>query len=412
MITCLQADHLPAIHCLSAAHQSAGSCSLTEVVCAALYGVPLKPGSGQGSLMEALQPLILEGWTLWKNPNGPGWLVPHLKLIADGKSWPFRPDTDDENERITLGAFRAAERWLSRSRRIGFVYGLPTVLAEKVLSLANMSEGDAISAALAEADRIERSEAVINARAAEFYKLLSDAVATRQITLKAIATDPRTNAWLPMPRGEPPHQTIPTDYFELPMVHNLFDNELEADRFSTEAKMLDSIFNRIERENEGMLIKWSDVKIPPEHADWLLSTFRGDGRKTGDLEDSDVVTLPANELVTRVTYKRPRLLAGEVMDRWKAMPSEGEAGEAKVATAAVRFKCLEWLAEQMRKSPKHRPHSKKFYYKKACKLFPTIGSSENVKPSRGFESAWSRAMDDAGCRDVWARAGAPKKSPH
>jgi hypothetical protein len=282
MITCLQADHLPAIHCSSAKTRSAGSRTLTEVVCLALYGSPLKPGSDHGSLREALQPLILEGWALWKDPNGPGWLRPHLELIANAKTWPLNPDTDDEGERSTLDMFRAAERWLSRARRMGFVYGLPAVLAEKVLSIANMSEADAIRAALAEADRIEHAEAVINAKAAEFYKLLSDAVATEQITLKGIATDPGTNAWLPRTRGEPPHQTIPTDYFELPMVHNLFDNYLEADRFSTEAKMLDSIFNRIERENEGLLIKWSDVKIPPEHVGWLLSTFRDDGKVTGD----------------------------------------------------------------------------------------------------------------------------------
>jgi hypothetical protein len=280
MITCLQAGHLPAIHCSAATTASAGSRTLSEVVCLALYGSPLKPGSEHGSLREALQPLILEGWALWKNPNGPGWLVPHLELLANAKSWPLRPDTDDENERITLDAFRAAEQWLSRSRRMGFVYSLPAALAEKVLSLGNMSGGDAIRAALAEADRIERTEATINAKADKFYKLLSDGVATRQVTLKAIATDPRTNAWLPRARGEPPHQIIPADYFELPMVHNLFDNDLETDRFSAGAKSLDSIFDSIERENEGLLIKWSDLKVPPADVNWLLSTFRDDREAT------------------------------------------------------------------------------------------------------------------------------------
>ena len=282
MITCFQAGDLPVIDRPPDTTESAGSHTLTEVVTAAIYGAPLKPGGDIGSLREACEPLRLEGRALWKDPNGPGWLRQHLELIAQGKAWPIERDTQDDCERDTLNRFAAAQRWLTEHRKLGFADGLPPELAEKVIRLAGMTDAEAIAHALAEADRIERAESAINAKAADFYKLLSDAIANQRITLKAIATDPRTKAWLPRAPGEPPHQLIPADYFELPMVHDLWDNQLEANRFSTEAKLLDSIFNRIERENHGLLIKWSDVKIPPEHVGWLLSTFRDKWKATGD----------------------------------------------------------------------------------------------------------------------------------
>lgn len=282
MITCLQAGHLPAINCSPDATQPAGSRTLTEVVCTAIFGAPLKPGRDQGSLDAACAPLRLESRALWRNENGPAWLCPHLELIVNGETWPFDPDTQDDSERHTLNGFAAAQRWLTKSRKLGFAHGLPGELAEKLIRLASMTDSAAIAHALAEAVRIERAECAINANATDFYKLLSDAIATQRIALMAIATDPQTQAWLPRTRGEPPHQTIPHDYFQLPLCHNLFDNYLEANRFSTEAKMLDRIFNRIERMKDAMLVKWSDVKVPSEHASWLLSTTRNKGKGQGD----------------------------------------------------------------------------------------------------------------------------------
>lgn len=93
----------------------------------------------------------------------------------------------------------------------------------------------------------------------------------------------------------------------------------------------------------------------------------------------------------------------------------GEVGTlrnvAVAPTAAAVNKCRQWLAQQMRTSPDRRPKPKRHYYQEACEKFPAIGQRTNVKPSRGFEKAWSGAMDDTGSHGVWGRAGAPQKSP-
>ena len=227
MIVCLQGGELPAIDLSSDTTQKVGSRTLTEVVCAALYGVALKPGREQGSLHAACASLRLEGRALWRDESGPGWLRPHLELIAQSKTWPFDPDSRDDAEGITLSHFAAAQRWLTKSRRLGFAHGLPSELAEKVIRLANMTDAEAIADAFTEADRIERAEGAVNDMSAEFYELLSESISTQRITLKAIPTDPRNNdALRPKTPSEPPHQTIHADNLELPWVHNLFDNDL------------------------------------------------------------------------------------------------------------------------------------------------------------------------------------------
>jgi hypothetical protein len=238
------------------------------------------PGCEADSLRKALDPLCLEGWALWNNPNGPAWLVPHLKLIVDRATWPFAQDTDDEIERITLGWYRAARHWLTIKRRMGFAFGLPSHLSERVIALANMTEAQAIQSAIDEAQRISSAETAINAEAESFYALLSRAIAAGRVTLKGIRTNPETNTWLPLHEGAPPHSLIPADYFELPMIHNVFDNELEPDRFNSKAKALESDFNRRERENGNQLIMWTDVKVPTDQAAWLLSIFRGGSNPT------------------------------------------------------------------------------------------------------------------------------------
>lgn len=275
MITPLQSGNFPAIERPAQAAQRIGNPTLTEVVSEALYGMPMLPGCEADSLRTALAPLCLEGWALWNDPNGPAWLVPHLKLLADGATWPFAQDTDDDNERITLGWYQAARRWLTIKRRMGFAFGLPAQLSERVIALANMTEAQAINAAIDEAQRISSAESAINAEAERFYALLSRAIAAGRITLKGIRTNPETSTWLPLHEGAPPHSPIPVDYFELPMIHNVFDNELEPDRFGSKAKAFASVFDRRERQNEKQQIKWTDVKVPTDQAAWLLSVFRG-----------------------------------------------------------------------------------------------------------------------------------------
>lgn len=271
MITCLYEGHLPAIVCPGATLPTMHKPSLTEIVSLAVYGAPLKPGKGQGTLREQLGPLQIEGRALWRDDNGPGWLRSHLELIAVGKSWPFAPDTRDDNERITLGWFAKSQKWLSEWRKIPVREGLPPEITAKAERLAAMSDAEAIEFALAEAERIDCAERVVNARAVQFYKTLSQFVVRDLVNLKAIPVNPDTGIRLQQEPGQPLHTTMHRDHFNCPLVHNLYDNELEVNRFGSEAEVLEQLFNRTARANDATLVKWVDVSVSFDDARKLLS---------------------------------------------------------------------------------------------------------------------------------------------
>jgi hypothetical protein len=270
MIICLHQGNLPALMCVSAELPAGQNPTLTEVACLAVYGAPLKPGTGEGMLRGQLTASRIEGRVLWSYENGPAWLRPHLELIAAGRSWPIAPDAASESEQITLKAFDATEKWLSHGRKLPAPEGTPADVAARKARLAEMSDAEAIAYALAEAERIERAERVVNARAARFYELLSEAVIAARIELKAIPVDPIDGSWKLSRPGRPPHVSVPPDYFNLPLAHNLYDNELDVHRHVSEQEAIDSVFNRIERANDAMLVRWTAVRIAREDAAWLL----------------------------------------------------------------------------------------------------------------------------------------------
>lgn len=301
MIKCSHTEDgsLPAIDCPRNPLPNAGNPTLTEVVCRAVYGAPFKPGTEAGSLAAAMTLLAHECRILWRDPDGPKWMCEDLKLMAQGKTWPYAPDTQTDPEHLVLARFAAAQRWLRGARRLGYAHGLSPALAEKVIHLANMSESSAIEYALAEADRIKQVEDVFNSRAVQFYELLNSAIANEAITLKAIAINPLTDTWSPIAQGSPPHQSIPLDYFELPLIHNPISNDIEFDNFSTEAKLASSIFNRTARGNDSQLVKWSDVKVPLMQARELIAKF--------DLESADQLQ-PALSQPSDTTQETSRIV--------------------------------------------------------------------------------------------------------
>lgn len=284
MMACLQGGNLPALEVQTTAIAVDTSLSLTEVVCIAIYGKALKAGNDPGSLESDMADLRQECGSLWRNVNGPGWLRSHMGLLSSGRSWAFPSEVSKDCKTITLSWFAAAQRWLKEGRKLGAARELPPQLAEKARRLAQMTDAEAISCAIAEADRIERAESAINARSAAFYGLLNRAVMEGRVTLKAVPTDPETNTWSPIIRGEPPHRRVPIDFFELPLVHDLRENTLEFDNFSTNEKMVVSIFDRNERAKEAALVKWADLKVSADDARWLLSTFSVNQKPRSQLE--------------------------------------------------------------------------------------------------------------------------------
>jgi hypothetical protein len=283
MIKCLQLEDgkLPALENLPATTHLAATGTLTEVVTAAIYGAPMKAGD----FHKAEYDLRQEFRILWRNANGPAWLCEHLKLIAKGQTWPLPADTQDRDERRTIDQFDRAQRWLAELRRLEVEHAIPAALAEKATALRAMTDDEAIAYALAEAGRIARAENAINAKATAFYQLLNEAIQNKGIALKAIATDPETGAWTGVAASEPPHRTIPADYYILNICHDLFDNKLEVYQTSS-AEMAKTIFNRVDEQNDRVLVKWLDVRVPPNDAAWLLSTFRSDGTRTADQRPS------------------------------------------------------------------------------------------------------------------------------
>lgn len=273
MITCTHRNALPAIVCAQSGLPKCHRPTLTEVASLAIYGAPLRPGRGDGTLREAMTPLQIEGRALWRNDNGPGYLVEHLNRISAGEPWPYKSDSVDNDERITLASFAAAERWLTRWRKAIPAEALPPELAKRVKALAAMSDAEAIQYAGSEADRIEQAEHAANRRAEAFYRVVSALVSRGQVELEAITVDRATGEWLAREPGSPPHTAIARQFFNLPMIHDLYDNQLDVDRFSSDSDLLDSLFNRVARSNDAKLVRWEDIRVSLDDARLLLSTF-------------------------------------------------------------------------------------------------------------------------------------------
>lgn len=274
MITCLHAGCLPAIVCDPAPLSSQWHPTLTEVVCSAIYGAPLTPE--QGTFRLHLNRLYTESLTLWRSADGPGWLKPHLELIMKGEAWPFLPDTKDDNEKITLAWFAAAERWLNKDRKLPAREGISAHCIAKKAELANLSDMETIEYALQRSNEIELAENDINARAAKFYALLNQDIVSGTLELKAIPVNDKSGVWIERPLGQPPHATVTHDWCFLPLTHDLFDNEIEVTRFLTEAEVAASVFNRTTIANDATLVRWIDIRVSLPQAIHLLSRLSDD----------------------------------------------------------------------------------------------------------------------------------------
>jgi len=275
LITSREVGYLPAIKMPSKPMPAVSSVTLTEVVTAAVYGLPLKPGKGIDTLRKAYEPLLLEGRTLWRCSNGPGWIVGVLDAAARDTAPQDPVAISEEDRSIALGQRTALEIWLKWSRKLAFAYALPAELAEKVIRLAAMSDAEAIAYARAEASRIELAEAKFNEAAQSFFDMLSAMAYDGKVVLRGIPTNAVAEKSEPNKSNDAPHRAIQVEFYELPLIHCIFENVLEVDRFNPAARSLDGIFERIEREKSGALFRWSDIRLSADHARILLSEIAG-----------------------------------------------------------------------------------------------------------------------------------------
>ena len=280
MIVSLQQGCWPAIDCAPANLPSTSHPTLTEVVTLAIYGAPLKPGNAHGSFIATACEWHRAQRAIWRDFNGPGWLVYGLERIQRGEGPPFPANTDDDSEKHSNGFFGAASRWLHEGRKI-VRDGIPATAGEVARSLAAMSDADAIDAALAEASRIKAADEAIEERAGLVYVQLSEQIIEGRLSLEGIASrydgrdDDNEDVWLPFNPSKSPHRLIPDGWFRLPLVHDVRNNQLEIHP-GTQQDAFDSVFNRSRRQNEDQLHRWSHVCMSRKLAEDFLHSLNDD----------------------------------------------------------------------------------------------------------------------------------------
>jgi len=306
MIENLHQGHLPALVCEADSLPTDRNMTLTELVCYKIYGAPLTVVK----LKRHRDALILDCHAVWSHPDGPVWLREPFELMSKKQRWQFKPSCSPEDRKHALAWFAKARRWLKVMRKQPVPAAASNEARETKSRLAHLTEANAIQMALEAAKRLEAAEAVVNDQSAHFYSVLSNEVATGRVVLKGIPVGAKDGQFTPPKLGEPPHKAIPQDYFNLPFVHNFYDNELEVNRFSSEVEMAHSIFSRTQQQLGESLVRYEDVRVPPEGVKQLLGALSGASKP---VEESD---------------PKPRKRAGRVTQftKDKALVDQMEAG--------------------------------------------------------------------------------------
>jgi hypothetical protein len=271
MIENLQQGNLPALVCEAVSLPLDRNVTLTELACYKIYGAALT----EVKIKLYRDALIRDCRVVWSHPDGPVWLRQHVELMAKKQQWQFKPSCSPEDREYALAWFPKARRWLLEMRMQPVPEDASNEARETKSRLTNLCECDAIQMALEAAKLLEAAEAVVNDRSAHFYAVLTNEVATGRVVLKGIPVGAKDGQFMTSKFGDPPHKAIPQDYFNLPFVHNLYDNELEVNRFSSEEEIFHSIFNRTQRQFVESLVRYQDVRVPPEGVKQLLAALSG-----------------------------------------------------------------------------------------------------------------------------------------
>jgi hypothetical protein len=290
MIENLQQGKLPALACESASLPTDRNVSLTELACYKIYGAPLTTVK----LKHHREALIRDCLAVWSHADGPVWLGKCYELMAQKQQWQSSRSPEDR-ERVRAW-FAKARRWLEVLRKQPAPAAASNEARETKSGLARLTESDAIKTALEAAKRLEAAEAAINDRSADFYSVLSNEVATGRVVLKGLPVEARYGQFILPKFGESPHKAIPQDYFNLPFVHDLYDNELEVNCFSSEEEIFHSIFNRTRGQFVESFVRYQDVRVPPEGVKQLLAALSGHsepGRHLG--AKTNVLAITANK---------------------------------------------------------------------------------------------------------------------
>lgn len=296
---------LPVIVCEAHSLPADRNVTLTEVACHAIYGAPLTPGTG--TLKKYRDLLSAECRTLWSHSDGPIWLRSNLELIAANKRLKFEPTCPEDIRQHTLAWFDKASRWLKVLRFEPAPIDASKDTREAKSRLASCDGPTAIKMALEAANRLEVDEAAINGRSASFYAVLSSEVVAGRVVFEGIPVAAKDGNFIPRELGSPPHTAIPLGYFNLPLVHDLYDNELEFDCFSSEAEIAQYIYNGAQRQFADSLVRYVDVRVPPEGVKRLLAALSAASKPVAESDPKP------RKRAGRVTqYKKDEILVAEM----------------------------------------------------------------------------------------------------
>lgn len=273
MIVNLHQGNLPVFVCNGCNPPADRNVTLTEVACHAIYGALLTPG--RGTLREHLCSLRDECHVLWSHGDGPLWLRPHLELMAVKQRWKFAPNCSKADRQVTLAWFAKAQKWLRVMRLQSPPIDASKDVCEAKRRLSDCTEAEAIQIALEASSRLEADEAAINGKSTRFYSALSSEVIAGRVVLKGIPVAAKDGGVIPRNLGAPPHTAIPLDYFNLPLVHDLYDNEIEFNCFGSDLEIVQSLFNRERQRFVDSLVRYVDVRVPPEGVNLLLTALNG-----------------------------------------------------------------------------------------------------------------------------------------
>ena len=160
-IKCLQLGHMPALQAEPHNISDEPFVRLTELVCKVVFGAPLMPGH-DGSLRRSVQRVYQQRRAVWGGADHPAWLLPHLELIAAGKSWRFAKHVSADERRLTEERFTGARKWQEANGRA------PAAALQWVRQ---------------EADALDAADRLINDAIGGFYTMLSREVAAARVVL-------------------------------------------------------------------------------------------------------------------------------------------------------------------------------------------------------------------------------------